>query len=72
MLTSKHPSLPSSTLDQYSAGETSYRSYREVSYALQSDIHNELQPAKTLLRIYDRQVDDIVTVLIDVVIDISL
>ena len=72
MLTSKHPSLPSSTLDQYSAGETSYRSYREVSYALQSDIHNELQPAKTLLRIYDRQVDDIVTVLVDVVIDISL
>ena len=72
MLTSKHPSLPSSTLDQYSASETSYRSYREVSYALQSDTHNELQPAKTLLRIYDRQVDDIVTVLIDVVIDISL
>ena len=72
MLTSKHPSLPSSTLDQYSAGETSYRSYREVSYALQSDIHNELQPAKTLLRIYDRQVDDVVTVLVDVIIDISL
>ena len=74
MLTSKHPSLPSSTLDQYSAGETSYRSYREVSYALQSDIHNELQAPldRTLLRIYDEQVDDIVTVLVDVVMDISL
>ena len=72
MLTSEHPSLPSSTLDQYSASETSYRSYREVSYALQSDIHNELQPAKTSLRIYDRQVDDVVTVLVDVIIDISL
>ena len=30
------------------------------------------KPAKTSLRIYDRQVDDIVTVLIDVIIDISL
>ena len=72
MLTSEHPSLSSFILEQYSAGGTSYRSYREVSYAQQSDTRNEPQPVKTSLRIYDRQVDDIVTVLIDVIIDISL
>ena len=74
MLTSAHPSLSSPILEQCSVGETSYRSYQEVSYASQSDIHNELQAPldRTLLRIYDEQVDDIVTVLVDVVMDISL
>ena len=73
MLTSKHPSLPSSMREQYSAGGTSYRSYQEVSYTQQSDTHNGLHPpAKASLRIYDRQADDIVTVLIDVIVDISL
>ena len=72
MLTSKHPSLSSSILEQYSAGGTSYCSYWEVSYAQQSDTRNGLHPAKTSLRIYDRQADDIVTVLIDVIVDISL
>jgi hypothetical protein len=72
MLTSARPSLPSPILEQCSVGETSYRSYQEMSYAQQSDTHNDLRPAKTLLRIYDKQVDDIVTVLVDVVMDISL
>ena len=72
MLASTHPSLPPPILDQYFAGETSYRSYQEMSYAQQCDTHDELHPAKISLRIYDRQADDIVTVLIDVIIDISL
>ena len=38
----------------------------------QSDTHNDLHPAKISLRVYDRQADDIVTVLIDVIVDISL
>ena len=77
MLTSTHPSLLSPILDQYSAGETSYRSYQEMPYAQQCDTqdqldHDELRPTKISLRVYDRQANDIVTVLIDVIIDISL
>ena len=72
MLTSKHSSLPPSTLDQHSADETSYRSYREASCVQQNDVHNELQPTKTTLRIHNRQAADVVTVLIDVIIDVSL
>ena len=76
MLTSEHPSLLPSTLDQYSTGETSYRSYQEMPYAQQCDTRalecNEQHPDKISLRVYDRKSSDIVTALIDVVIDISL
>jgi hypothetical protein len=72
MPASAHPSLPSLTLDQYFAGETSYHSHQEMSYAQQCDTHDELRPAKISLRVYNIQADDIVTVLIDVIIDISL
>ena len=76
MLSSECPSLLFSILDQYSASETSYRSYQEMSYAQQCDTqaveHHERCPDKMSLLIYDRKPNDIITVLIDVVIDISL
>jgi hypothetical protein len=76
MLTSEYPSLPPSILGQYSASETSYRSYQEMSYTQQCDTRvlecNERYPDKTSLRVYDRKLNDIITVLIDIVIDIFL
>jgi hypothetical protein len=76
MPSSEYPRLPLSILGQYSASETSYRSYHEMSYAQQCDTqaveHNERYPNETSLRIYGRKPNDIITVLIDVVIDISL
>jgi hypothetical protein len=76
MLPSEHPSLLPSTLGQYSTGETSYHSYQEMPYAQQCHTqaleYNERYPDKTSLRVYDGKPSDIITVLIDIVIDIFL
>jgi hypothetical protein len=76
MLPSEHPSLLPSVLGQYSTGETSYHSHQERPYAQQCDTRvlecNERYPDKTSLRVYDRKPSDIITVLIDIVIDVFL
>jgi hypothetical protein len=76
MLTSEYPSLSPSILGQYSASETSYRSYQEMSYAQQCDMRalecNERYPDMTSLLFYDRKPNDVITVLIDIVIEIFL